>query len=46
MGNPKEPYPVKLFVVLLLNPEDLLASVEEDLIGLFGSIDSSSRIIP
>jgi len=46
MGNPKEPYPVKLFVALLLNPEDLLASVEEDLIGLFGSIDSSSRIIP
>jgi Domain of unknown function (DUF4416) len=46
MGSFKEPRPVKLFAGLLLNSEDLLVSVEEDLIELFGSIDSSSGIIP
>ena len=45
MGSPKEPRPVKLFAALLLNSEDLLGSVEEDLIELFGSVDSSSRLL-
>jgi hypothetical protein len=46
MGIPKEPRPVKLFVALLSKYENLLASVERDLTGLFGSIDSSTRAVP
>ncbi len=46
MGIPKEPRPVKLFVALLSHYEDLFPSVESDLTGLFGSIDSASGTLP
>ncbi len=46
MGSLKQPQPVKFFVALLANREDLLTSVEADLSRLFGSVDSSSRVIP
>lgn len=46
MGIPKEPKPVKLFVALLANREDLFRSVEDELRILFGPVDSVSRTLP
>jgi hypothetical protein len=46
MGTVKEPTPVKLFVALLSGNEDLLSTVEKELVGLFGAVDSSTRGIP
>lgn len=46
MGIPREPKPVKLFVALLSRHEEIFSAVEENLKGLFGSIDSASPLLP
>jgi len=46
MGTPTHPKPVKLFAALLSNQADLFGSVEGDLVGLLGPIDSSTRTLP
>jgi len=46
MGIAKEPKPVKLFVALLSNREDLFLSVEDKLQLLFGPPDSVSQTLP
>jgi hypothetical protein len=46
MGTPREPKPAKYFVALLSSHIEPLASVEADLIAIFGAIDERSAIFP
>lgn len=46
MGFPKEPKPVKFFVALLTNREDLFRSIENRLRISFGPVDSVSQTLP
>lgn len=45
MGIPKEPRPVKYFVALLSNQEDLLLSIERELTPFLGSVESASEML-
>ncbi len=45
MGIPKEPRPVKYFVALLSNQEDLLLSIERELAPFLGSVESAGEIL-
>lgn len=45
MGIPKEPRPVKYFVALLSNQEDLLLSIEQELTPFLGSVEFASEIL-
>ncbi len=45
MGIPKEPKPVKYFVALLSNQEDLLLSIEHELTPFLGNVESASEIL-
>jgi hypothetical protein len=46
MGTPREPRAAKYFVALLSSSREILAGVENDLVGVLGEIDGRSEVVP
>lgn len=46
MSIPKTPKPVRLFCGIIAVSEEAMASLEEDLVGLFGPVSISTEVMP